>query len=313
MPDPHTIYQEWLDVTSAALITGDVEGLVSRIAMPFIMRTSTAEMVLENPDDLRSDTRNVVQALKSLQVTHYIRLVKQARYLGEDTIEGWHTTYVLRHAASVTPAYANRMIMRRIDGEWKVTEADHELSDNRLPLTLLRSAPGSFERKWAAAKSNISATHARAEPIYQVFIDSMSEAVNTRDFDTWAAHYTFPHDIHYDATDHVAKAPDDVRAFFEMLLEHMQITGADRMIRTARYAEFLSDDRIFGYHTTVLAKGDETVFGPVKSRMMLTFTQGQWKCSSVTNSLSHQTPSEAEFKLSPNLPTMREIQERMRK
>lgn len=313
MRDPHLIYQDWLDLTSSALMTGDVEGFASRCSLPFIMRTSGTETVLESIDDLRGDTANVVQALKDLQVTNYIRLVKQARYIDEATIEGWHTTYALRNATAVTPTYGNRMILRLMDGGWKVTEADHELSGNRLPLTLLRSDPGCFEQAWAAAKSDISATHARAEPIYQVFLDSLSDTVNTPSFDGWCAHFTFPHAIHYDATDHSAKVPDDVRTFFDMIVEQMRETGANRMIRSARYAEFLSGDRIFGYHETIIVKGDQTVFGPVQSRMMLTYEEGQWKCSSVTNSLSQETPKEAEFKVSNRLPTMREIQERMRK
>lgn len=313
MPDPHTIYQDWLDVTSAALMGGDAETFIAHMAIPFIMRTSTVEMVLETVDDLRGDTVNVIKALKGQQVTNYIRLVKQARYVDEDTIEGWHTTYVLRNATAVTPTYSNRMIMRRMEGVWKVTEADNELSGSRFPLTLLRSDPGSFADTWANARADIRAIQARAEPIYQVFIDSMSDVVNTPDFDAWSALYTYPHEIHYDATDHTANSPEDVRVFFEMLTAQMQEMGADRMIRTARYAEFLSDERIFGYHDTIIVKGDDILFGPVKSRMMLTYEDGQWKCSSVTNSLSQETPSEAEFKVSNKLPTMREIQERMRK
>lgn len=313
LPDPHVIYQDWLDKTSSALMTGDADVFVAATHLPFIMRTSMSETILETPEDLLGDVRNVIQALKSQQVTNYIRLVKQARYLDEVTIEGWHSTYVLRNATSVTPTYANRMILRRMGDVWKVLEADHELSGSRFPMTLMRSDPGSFEKVWANAKADIHATQARAEPIYQVFLDSMSDAVNTPDFDAWSAHYIYPHEIHYDETDHVAHSPEDVRVFFEMQKAQMDDIGNARMIRSARYAEFLPDDRIFGYHDTIIASGNETAFGPVKSRMMLTFDSGQWKCGSVTNSLSQETPSESEFKVSSKLPTMREIQERMRK
>lgn len=313
MPDPHAIYQDWLDQTSAALMDGDAEAFVTAMEIPFIMRTSQHETVLETVEDLRGDTANVIEALKGQQVTHYIRLVKQAHYLDEDTIEGWHTTYVLHNATAVTPSYGNRMIMRLREGGWKVTEADHELSGNRFPLTLLRSDPGSFKGAWADAKSNISATQARAEPIYQVCIDSMSDAQTPPDFDAWCTNYIFPHEIHYDATDHVAHTPEDVRPFFEMLTEQMRDFGATRMIRSTRYAEFLADDRIFGYHDAIIVKDEETLFGPVKSRMMLTNSEGRWKCSSVTNSLSQQNLTETELKVSLKLPTMREIQERMRK
>lgn len=313
MPDPHTIYQDWLDTTSDALMDGDANAFTARMAIPFIMRTSGGETVLETVEDLHSDTVNVIQTLKAQLVTNYIRLVKKARYLDEETIEGWHTTYMLHDATAVTPPYGSRMILRLREGGWKAVEADHELSGDRFPISLIRSDPGSFEKAWHDAKANISATQARAEPIYQVCIDAMSEALTPPDFDAWIANYTFPHEIHYDATDHAARTPEDVRVFFEMLVEQMQTLGATRIIRSARFAEFLSDDRILGYHETIFVKGDQTVFGPVKSRMVLTNSEGRWKCSSVTNSLSQDNPSDAEFKVSVKLPTIREIQERMRK
>ncbi len=313
MPDPHTIYQEWLDRTSAALMDGDEDGFMEAIQLPFILRTSGAETVLESLEDLRNDVRNVVAALRAQMVTHYVRLVKKARYLEEDVIEGWHTTYVLRHSMSVTMPYGNRMIMRRIDGAWKVSEADHELSNDRFPVTLLRSHPGSFEETWKGAMADISATHARAEPIYQVFLDSLSQTVNTNDFEGWCNHFTMPHDIHYDATDHVANGPDDVRAFFEMMVEQVASFPGARMMRQAKFAEFLSDDRVFGYHDTIIAQGDTCVFGPVKSRMMLSQMDGRWKCSSVTNALLDKDLRDPEFQVSGQLPTMREIQKRMQK
>ncbi|MBL4628527.1 MAG: hypothetical protein JKY00_10930 [Roseicyclus sp.] len=313
MPDPHSIYQDWLDTASAALMDGNVEEFVSMASLPFIQRTSRCETVLEDRADLWNDVENVVQALKGEQVTHYIRLVKKARYLDEDAIEGWHTTYVLRNATAVTPTYGNRMILRKISDSWKVTEADHELSGDRFPVMVLRSDPGSFEKVWRGAKADISATHARAEPIYQVFIDSMSEAMSASDFASWCEHFTFPYDIHFDDTDIRAERPEDIRAFFDMITDQIRDSGADRMIRSARYAEFLSDDRIFGYHDAIIVKGDDTIFGPVKSRMMLIHSEGQWRCNSVTNSLSENDRSQTDFGVLGDLPTMRKIQERMRK
>lgn len=313
MPDPHVIYQDFLDVTSFGILNGDPEPFIAGVALPLIVRTDADVTILESEEDLRNDTIALIQALKSQQVTHYIRLVKKARYLDEDVIEGWHATYALHNARSVIPQYNSRMVMRRVGKEWRVTEADHELTGRRLPITLLRAAPGCFEAQWAKDKADIIATQARAEPLYQAFIDSMSDAVHDGDFDEWCAHYTFPHEIHYDATDHLAKTPDDVVAFFDLMRQNMKNLGADCMIRTARYAEFLSDDRIFGYHNTVLVSGNRVVFGPVKSRMMLTLEDGRWKCSSVTNSLAQTTPSDAEYTTSATLPTMREIQERTRK
>ncbi len=314
MQDPHAIYQEWLDVTSAAVVAADNDTFVTMVSYPMIMRTATAVAVIETPEEMAADITNLSAALRDQQVTDYIRLVKQARYLDETTIEGWHTTYVLRNATSVTPNYNNRMILRMLDGQWKLSESENEIAAERFPMTILRGAPDTFKEKWAAAKADIVATQARAEPIYKAFLKSLTAAVNAHDFEIWSGHYTYPHSIHYDATDHTAHTPADVKAFFDIMMETMKAKPGTRMERVVRYAEFLSDHRIVGYHDTLMTRDGKPNFGPVKCRFLLTLTGDRWACSSVTNSLSQETLSdEDEFRLSVTLPTMRAIQQRMRK
>lgn len=146
MEDPKAVYQNWLDETSNALMAGDTAAFTKAVSLPFVMRTVVDVTVQETLDDVLEDAENVVDALRSQQVTDYVRLVKRARYLTEDLIEGWHTTYVLRGAINVVAPYGNRMLMARIDGVWKVCEAEHELNGHRVPLMLLRSEPGCFRR-----------------------------------------------------------------------------------------------------------------------------------------------------------------------
>lgn len=126
-------------------------------------------------------------------------------------------------------------------------------------------------------------------------------------------HFTLPYEIHYDQIDHIVKDAEETRPFFDGVVTQMQNLDANRLHRSARYAEFLSGDRILGYHETSLLSDDECVFGPVKSRMTLCQEDGRWKCCSVTNSLSNTDLNIEEFLVSGNLPTLREIKERMRK
>lgn len=313
LPDPSAIYQDWLDGASDHLFNGRIDAFVEMIGLPFMMRTIGAETLLETSEQVSTDAANVTEALRSNAVTHYIRLVQNAHYLQPDVIEGWHTTHVLRNALNVVPSYSNRMVMRCVDGVWKVTEAEHELTSNRLPVALLRSDPGAFAERWAEPKSDIRATQARAEPIYQIFIDALSDAVVARDLEGWLTHFTYPHDVHYEATDHRVETLEDEAAFFHSLVAHMESVGADRVVRRARFAEFISGDRIIGYHGTVAECDDQVVFGPIQSRMVLRVEDDQWRCMSVTNALSNREFPAFNYQVTGALPTMREIQERMRK
>lgn len=312
MRDPHEIYQEWLDTSSAALMDGDASGFVAGISLPFVMRTVAGATVLETEADLLHDAGNVIEALRSQNVTDFIRLVKQAHYLDEDTIEGWHTTYALRHATNVVPPFGSRVILRQIDGAWLMTEADYELAGDRIPQKLLSSVPGAFEDAWKAAKSDLRATHARAEPIYQVFIDSLCGALKRRDFEGWSAHFSMPHSMHFESTDLLVETPDDISPIFDLMVANMDAIGATRVRCQSKFAEFLSGDRIIGYHETTCDNDGTTRFGPIHGRMQLCQEGGRWVCCSSTSSLSKTDDPEARLLLSDVLPSMREIQKRMK-
>ncbi|MEJ6389276.1 hypothetical protein [Gymnodinialimonas ulvae] len=311
MPDPSAVYQDWLDRGSACLMEGKADAFCEMIGLPFRMATIGGETIFETVDALRTDTMNVIESLQGNGVTHYIRLVKKARYVREDLIEGWHSTHVLRDAIEVVPSYRNRMILRRTGGEWRVTEAEHELSGTRTPVALLRSLPGAMAEQWEQPMSDIRASQARAEPLYAAFVDALSETVHTRDVDAWCSYFAEPHEAHFDDADHIVGA-DEERRFFASLCTKMDALKAKRFVRRVKFAEFVAADRIVGYHDTTMERDNEILFGPVRSRMVLTLKGGRWLCSSVTNSLSNKQFALNDFIVSETLPTLRDIEKRMK-
>lgn len=313
MRAPQDIYQDWLDVISAAMMAGEAETFADAVLLPFVMRTTAGVSVQETRAEVIADATNFMGALRSQGVTDYVRLVKRARYLREDVIEGWHRTHVLRRATNVVEPYGNRLILRRVDGVWKVSESDHELSGKRVPEMLLRSSPGAFEAAWAQAQADLTASYARAEPVYQVYLDALAACVMARDFEGWSGLFTLPHLFHYAETDHRIETVEALRPFFATLLGTLERLGADSMERHARHAEFLSGERILGYHDTTFHRHGTAVFGPVKSRMELVQSGGGWKCCAVTNSLVDDGRTDGRFAVTDELPTLRQIQERMKK
>ncbi|MEX3014670.1 hypothetical protein [Gymnodinialimonas hymeniacidonis] len=309
-----SIYQDHLDCVSDLLFVGNIEECINYFALPLLIRTRTGETLIETRQDMLNDTRQHSESLNGHGVTNYIRLVKQARQLSETLIEGWHETYVLRDATSILPSYQSHMFLRDTgDGVWKVIEAEHELENLRFPLGSVKSKPGSFAETWQGTQGDIRVAHSNAEPLYRAFLDVLNKHQNAANFDGWSSQFQYPLEAHYDATDRVFNEPADMRAFFDAMLD-LPIGEKGGVHRAITSADFISADRICGYHETTFEGSDAPAFGPVKSRMILTLTEGRWKCSSVTNSLSSDdAPPEAEFKPSSHLPTMSEIQKRMNK
>ena len=308
------IYQDHLDNVSDLLMAGKVEECIRFFALPLLIRTSAGETLIETRDDMVTDTRLHSESLIGHGVNNYIRLVKQARQLSDTLIEGWHETYVLRDATSILPSYRSHMFIRDTgDGIWKVVEAEHELEELRFPLSSVQSQPGSFAEIWQSTQNDIRVSHSNAEPLYRAFLDALDKSQNAADYDGWAARFAYPLEAHYDATDRIVETPEQMRPFFDAMLETGK--GKDAHVqRVISSANFISSDRICGYHETFLTADTGEPFGPVKSRMILILSEGQWKCSSVTNSLlSNDAVPEAEFKPSSHLPTMSEIQKRMKK
>lgn len=312
MDDPATIYQDWLDMTGSMILSGDIESLAEHIGIPFLMRTTTGETVFETVEDMIADMTPYSESLRAQGVTHYIRLIKKARYINEGLIEGWHKTYILCNANTLVAPFGNRMLLKYIGGRWRVIEAEHEVSNSTFPIQMLRPVENAFEHRWAEPMSDIRSTHARAEPIYQAYLDALSETVHNRDLDAWCALFTMPHYVHYDAADHEVNSCRDVRPFFETLLAMMDEKGADTLKRSAKFAEFIAGERIIGYHDTVLTRAGEVVFGPVKSRMIIHQQGKGWVCHEVANSLTNKEFPGREFEPSDKLPTVRAIQKRMK-
>lgn len=312
MPDPSEVYQDWLDTASAFLLEGKADEFCDMIGLPFRMGAVNNETIIETMDALRGDTQNVIEALRGHGVTHYIRLVKKARYLREDLIEGWHTTHMLRDAIEVIPSYSNRMVMRRVGDKWRVTEAEHELSGSRTPIELFRSIPGAMAEQWKQPLGDIRASHARAEPIYAAFVDALSDTIHARDAEAWCTFFAEPHEAHFDDADHIVGKQEE-RQFFANLCQKMDELNANRFVRKVKFAEFVAADRIVGYHDTTMERDGKIVFGPVRSRMVLNLQDdGRWVCSSVTNSLSNKDFALDDFVVSQTLPTLRDIEKRMK-
>lgn len=309
----HEIYQRLLDISTQHVFDGDTAAFAAYVDLPYIYTTGAGELLCETREELCADVQKIHDWLKSSGATSYHRIARRARFTSSDVIEGFHVTYALIHAVPVIEPYGSRMILRRTDGVWRASLSQHELATplfSDRPVTPVR---GLYSAEWGEEPDRTTRDLTEASTAYQSLIDAMSDANFRQDFDAWIDLFAMPHQIHYNAVDHVVTAPDDLVPFFDALCASMTDLGVDQFIRRTTFAAFITDDRLLGYHDTTMIKDGAICFGPVKSRMIFVHTDAGWKCSSVTNALSNSGFPGGAFQPSAQFPTLRQIRKRMRK
>jgi hypothetical protein len=309
--DAIDIYQEHLDVSTRLVFEGAAEAYGAHAQLPFVFRTGGGVEVIETAADMAADIRQIHHWLRSKGVTDYHRIARSARYLDPDTIEGFHVTYALQGAIQILQPYASRMILRQVDGAWKTSFAEHELREALYPGHDARAQHGLFAEQWARAPSALTREQCQAQPLYQSRLDIIAEAVNADRFEDFLANYHLPYQMHRADWDDLAVDAARTRKLYGLLHEQMRELGADRIVLASTSATFLADDRLLGYHTASLMRGDEVRFGPVRSRIILTDKGGgDWRVKSIADALATSGLDGGELKMSPNMPTLREIEKR---
>lgn len=308
-----TVYQETLDVLSRALMEGDWALALARIKLPHLQRTQSTEIVVETAEDLIIGLTAFRDALRGRGATHLVRLATDAEFMSENYMAGHHVTHTLRDAVPVVDSYANRMVLLREDGLWKVLEVECMLDNPHWPIHIPQVHRDGARPEALKSPEN-DARRQSVDPltIYQSFIDELSEANTEDDFEAYCGCLLFPYSSHTESLDTIISTPEEVRPFFDMLRREMDDKSADRLVRRAEQAEFISSDLICGYHATDFCAGEVSVFGPIKSCMVLKRKGTTWYLKSVTNSLSNNRFPYNVPKPSKALVTLRTIQERTR-
>jgi hypothetical protein len=137
------IYQKVLDLLSHAALRGDTEILTRHIRLPFALATERGECVLTTEPELIAYCLSFTESLRRLGATDYVRIAREARFLGPDRIEGVHYSHTIRRAERLIAPYASRMLIERKDGVWAVVKANHTLRNEKLPFDMPDPGPSS--------------------------------------------------------------------------------------------------------------------------------------------------------------------------
>ncbi|MBM2576944.1 hypothetical protein JQC91_11605 [Jannaschia sp. Os4] len=134
--EPLDIYQEWLDRASAALWSGDWDGLAETMRLPAEMGAYDDVVAAETPADVRRYGETYLAVMREAGATAYLRLAREAR-LSDDgrTIDGVHEVHVLSGGTRVVPSFTSEVALELgEDGAWRGTSiiSQARMTENRI-------------------------------------------------------------------------------------------------------------------------------------------------------------------------------------
>ena len=311
--DAMAIYQRLLDTISTALLAQDVETIRAHVKLPYVRRTLTAEAIVETEEDLAQGMLAYARSLTNLGVNSYISLASEAEFLSPHYIQGFHVTHALKNATRVIRSFSNRCIIQNDRGVWKLMEHDSALKSTTWPFNMLLvpRLDADILRK-EIDPDDVRRTAAEPLAIYQQFLDSLTASNMAKDFDAYCSLCSFPFTSHQATTDKTIHTPEDIRPFFDWVGELLDTHKVDRFERRGERAEFISGNRLCGYHSGRMYYKGKVIVGPIRSRMILERHSTKWLLKSVTNSVTNDQLAYLVPDAADSLVTIREIQERQK-
>jgi hypothetical protein len=133
--NPLTIYQDALNTVSQAVLAGDFPPYAAMIDLPYLVHTSTADLLVTTHEDLRPTFLALHEALRDQEVTHYERVARSADYVQRDRIEGWHHTHLISRGERVNYPHVSRHAIVCRGEAWRFSEAHYLIRADHWPLT----------------------------------------------------------------------------------------------------------------------------------------------------------------------------------
>lgn len=121
--------------------------------------------------------------------------------------------------------------------------------------------------------------------ILQSYLDAVSIAVMTDDWDTYCAGICLPCHIISHNESKVVATVDDLKVGFDQFRDTLRIQRVTDYIRLVESATQLDQELISGRYVSHLICGSHRLMPPFRSEITLRLVENRWRAASVTNSL----------------------------
>ncbi|MEL6641202.1 MAG: hypothetical protein AAFP98_07795 [Pseudomonadota bacterium] len=124
------VSQALLDITGAALMSGDFDAFASAFHVPQHMATMAGPVFMETTEDMRRAIDEMHNHIKGIGATDLVRKCVVAEYKTPSRIEATHTSEILKDGKRLSGTYPGFSVLEKIDGNWKVTASEYALEAN---------------------------------------------------------------------------------------------------------------------------------------------------------------------------------------
>jgi len=121
------IYQDFLDRTSDALVSGDAEGFLRHVHLRHQIVTENGIIEVADMTAALKHFDGFFGALRAAGADSYVRTAQSAEFVSPDRIIGRHIAHITAGGKLVTPAYENEMEIERLGGVWGMSWVRHRV------------------------------------------------------------------------------------------------------------------------------------------------------------------------------------------
>jgi len=128
-PSAKAIAEQLLDVTGAALLSGNFQAFRPHFILPNTIETFETSWVLETEEDLRDHFEQVVAHLRKMNVTTLARRVLASEFRGNVRISSPPETRLMVGHFQISDPYPALSVLIRQGQVWRVAEAKYAMTE----------------------------------------------------------------------------------------------------------------------------------------------------------------------------------------
>lgn len=288
---PKIVYQAFLNEMTRCNMTGDFHTWADMNEYPCTIHTDNLDTVANSPSDIRGFFLMVRDMLTELDVDDFDRRAEHAEYVHPTMIVGHHMVFMRSKGRNVIEPMASRITLRNITGAWRIISITNSIANSTYPYWRPLPSDGLLpdlnirQRSMNLMSGRRFAGKQDPLPIYSAFLEELSDAISSGDFERWCDLHTLPATSHTATADYTIRTRDDLRSIFDCVRQLETRRTRDIPRREATYAEWASETQIRGYHMSIYDDtADAGGTSSNKTRFTLKLKDGAWRLCAVMNS-----------------------------
>lgn len=278
------IYQDVLNQINDAILSDDFDLLLQHVALPHILVTSTARLVLDTEQELREMFTALVHSIQSLGLTSYRRTAHECNFVGDTVIHGHHTSHFIRDGSMVFPSYPSMCKLELRGGHWMVVEAQNAIENNTWPILVPQVSEAIGTESMDAGQRKL---------IAQKLLDQVSDAFVNDDAVSWLDCFSLPFTIIGRDGPLRFETEEEAHDGFLDHVQQLKSNGITDVVRTMNHSQMVGPDQMICSFRTYLLRRAEQAVPSWQASAVLRQNNERWRVSTLLRAVGQHNWSDA--------------------